>query len=123
MSGASEIRQLAADLSQVGARSVPAMRKVFSEAGDFVAKEWRANAEATSGEHGIHYPKSIEAELRFSLNIEVEIGPNPAKRQGGMSFEYGSVNQPPHLDGLKAVDKVEPLVSRAIGLAVEDLLP
>lgn len=123
---AHEIRQLAADLSKVGPKMVGPMRKVFQEAGDLVAKEWAANAEATSGEHGKHYPKSITAELKFSLgNIVADVGPDVSRKQGGMGpgFEYGSVNQPPHLDGLKAVDKVEPLVARAIDLAVQDLLP
>jgi hypothetical protein len=30
--------------------------------------------------------------------------------QGGMSFEYGSRNQPPHLDGLHALDTIGPRV-------------
>lgn len=124
--GAGEIRRLAADLSAVSAKMVGPMRAVFKESGDLLAQEWANNARATSGVHGKHYPNSIDADLRFSLgNIEAEVGPNAGKPQGrmGRGFEFGSVNQPPHLDGLKAVDKLEPLVEKAIEAAVADLIP
>lgn len=121
--GAGEIRKLAADLSAVTTKMVGPMRKVWQEIGDQTSKEWAAIATTTAGTHGRHYPKSIDAELRFSTNLEVEIGPNPAKKQGGMSFEYGSVNQPPHLDGLKAVDKMTPVVEVVARAALDGLMP
>ena len=123
--GAAEVRKLAADLSAVSAKMVGPMRKVFDESGALLARTWADNARATSGTHGKHYPNSIDHELVASFGIAVEVGPNSAKPQGSMGrgFEFGSVNQPPHLDGAKAMDKVEPLVVRAVGLAVEDLLP
>lgn len=124
--GAAEIRRLAADLSAVSRKMVVPMRSVFKESGDLLAKEWANNARATSGTHGKHYPNSIDADLTFSLgNIEAEVGPNSGKPQGvmGRGFEFGSVNQPPHLDGLKAVDKLEPLVEKVIEAAVSDLIP
>ena len=123
--GASEIRKLAADLSAAGPKMVKPMRSVFKEIGDETAKRWRANAEATSGEHGKHYPKSIDADLTFSLNLSVEIGPNSAKPQGrmGRGFEFGSVNQPPHLDGLKAVTQMEPLAVISAKSALDRLIP
>lgn len=122
---AAEIHKLAADLSAVSAKMVGPMRQVFKESGDLLAEEWRSNAEATSGVHGKHYPKSITADLTFSTNIEVEVGPDSSMKQGvmGRGFEFGSVNQPPHLDGLRAVDKLEPLVQTAIGQAVDRLMP
>lgn len=124
--GASEFRKLAADLSAVSSKMVTPMRQVFKESGDLLAKEWAANARATSGVHGKHYPKSITADLTFSLgNIVAEVGPDSSKPQGrmGRGFELGSVNQSPHLDGLKAVDKLEPLVQTAISQAVDRLMP
>lgn len=124
--GAAEVRKLAFDLSAVSAKMVGPMRSVFKESGDMLAQEWSANARATSGVHGKHYPNSIDADLTFSLgNIEVEVGPNAAKPQGrmGRGFEFGSVNQRPHLDGLKAVDHLEPLIEKVIAVAVEDLIP
>ena len=74
-------------------------------------KRTTANATATAGTHGKHYPKSITAERTLSIgSIGVEVGPDSGMPQGGMGpgFEYGSVNQPPHLDGNKAADVHEP---------------
>lgn len=108
---ASEFYKLSADLSQVGAKAVPAMRGVMLEAGEALKQEWASGARETSGAHGVHYPDSIEAEIAFGVSqIAVDVGPNGGKPQGGMSFEYGSRNQPPHLDGLKAIDRVAPRV-------------
>jgi hypothetical protein len=120
-----EIRKLAADLSAAGPKMVGPMRKVWQEIGDKVADEWRANATATSGAHGKHYPKSIDAELTFSTNLSVEVGPNSSKPQGvmGRGFEFGSANQPPHLDGLKAVDKMTPVVEVAARSALDSVIP
>ena len=122
---AHELRELGHDLSEVGPKMVKPMRAVFQESGDLLASEWAKNATETSGVHGKHYPKSIDAELRASFGIVVDVGPNTSKKQGSMGpgFEYGSVNQPPHLDGQRAADKVGPLIERAISLAVTELLP
>lgn len=118
---ASELVALSRDLGKIGARSTAAMYGVFKEAGERLEDQWRANARETSGEHGKHYPDSIDTTMRVSTNIVVEVGPNPAKPQGGMSFEYGSVNQPPHLDGQKAADKLEPVLGTMIDQALKDL--
>jgi hypothetical protein len=122
---ADEIRRLAADLSAAGPKMVGPMRKVWQEIGDRTAKEWADIARTTSGVHGKHYPNSIDAELTFSTNLSVEIGPNSAKKQGSMGrgFEFGSVNQPPHLDGLKAVDKMTPAVEVVARSVIDGLIP
>lgn len=118
---ASEVYKMAADLSQVGARSVPAMRGVMLAAGEAFADEWQANARETSGEHGKHYPDSISAELAFDITgISVDVGPDKSKKQGSMGrgFEFGSVNQPPHLDGLRALDGMQVRAERMVDSAV-----
>lgn len=118
---ASEVYSLAGDLSQVGARTVPALRGVMRDLGDALAKEWRENAIETSGEHGKHYPNSITSRLALGLSrIEVEAYADPAKRQGSMArgFEFGSRNQPPHLDGLRALTSVAPRADRVIASAM-----
>jgi hypothetical protein len=122
---ADEIRKLAADLSAAGPKMVGPLRKVWQEIGDRTAQEWADIATVTAGTHGKHYPKSIDAELTFSVNLSVEIGPNSAKKQGSMGrgFEFGSVNQPPHLDGLKAVTKMEPVVEVMARSAVDQVIP
>lgn len=122
---ADEIRRLAADLSAAGPKMVAPMRKVWGEFGERGAQEWAKNARATSGTHGKWYPDSIDSELTFSANLSVEIGPNSAKKQGSMGrgFEFGSVNQPPHLDGVKAMDKMTPLFEVAARAALDGLIP
>jgi hypothetical protein len=120
-SDASEVYRMAADLSQVGARSVPAVRGVMAEVGGAFAREWAANARETSGEHGKHYPDSIDSELVFDITgISVDVGPNRDKKQGAMGrgFEFGSQNQPPHLDGLRALDGMQKRAERSIDSAV-----
>jgi hypothetical protein len=126
MSGAAEVYKLAADLSQVGPKSIPAMRGVMAEVGSAFALEWAANARETSGQHGKWYPDSIDSELAFDIGgISVDVGPNSAKKQGSMGrgFEFGSVNQPPHLDGLRALDGTQMRAERIIDSAIGRLFP
>jgi hypothetical protein len=118
---ARELYALARDFEKIGAKSATVMYGVFKDAGNDLRDEWRANARATSGQHGKHYPNSITADMRVSTNIEVEIGPDPRLPQGGMSFEFGSVNQPPHLDGQRAADTVVPRIDRRIDAALGHL--
>ena len=116
---ASEVYKLAGDLTAVTAKMVPALRAGMQGAGESFAEAWKSNARATSGQHGVHYPDAISAELVFDLGgVSVDVGPETGKPQGGMSFEFGSQNQPPHLDGLRAMKFVEPQVERIIDAAV-----
>lgn len=117
----SEILALSSDLTQVGAKAVPALRGSMGAVGEAFAQQWASNAAATSGQHGVHYPASIDSELVFSLtSITVEAGPNADKPQGSMGrgFEFGSVNQPPHLDGVRAMDAIEPRAEQVIDTTV-----
>ncbi len=121
---ASEVYALAADLSQIGAKSVPTARTAMLAAGKVVEAAWRNNAIVTSGVHGKHYPNSIDSELTFGVTaITVEVGPNAAKPQGSMGrgFEYGSQNQPPHLDGARALADNEGPIERAFDQAMNSL--
>ena len=98
----------------------------MAEAGEAFAEDWRDNAVETSGEHGKHYPNSIDSELVFDLGgVSVDVGPNAAKKQGSMGtgFEFGSVNQPPHLDGLRALDGFQMRVERMVDATIGHLLP
>ena len=121
---ASEILALAVGLQQAGVRAGAAIREPVLAAGEMIATVWRTGARMSSGAHGIHYPDSIEADMVFDLGgASVEVGPNPGMPQGGMSFEHGSRNQPPHLDGSRAVDELGPAIERRIDSAVGFLLP
>lgn len=123
---ASEIYELAGDMSQVGAKAVPALRETMAQAGEAFADDWRDNARETSGAHGVHYPDSIDSDLVFDLGgVSVDVGPNAGKKQGSMGrgFEFGSQNQPPHLDGLRALDGIQQRVERQVDAMIGHLLP
>lgn len=119
---ARELAAVAVDIGAVGVQSTRAMVEVFQEGGDTLANTWAHNARQTSGVHGKHYPNSIDWEMRLSTNIVIEVGPNPAKPQGRMSFENGSVNQPPHLDGQRAADYELPVIERRIDRRLDAIL-
>jgi hypothetical protein len=123
---ASEIYRLAGDLTQVSAKMVPALRTTMGAAGEVFANDWAANARETSGTHGKHYPDSIDSELVFNAGgVSVDVGPNAAKKQGSMGrgFEFGSENQPPHLDGLRALDGAQKRVEKMVDATIGHLLP
>ena len=107
---ANELREFAAEMPRLGVAGGRAMVKVMIEGGNELRDKWRDNAKETAGEHGRLYPNSIEANMRVSTDIVIDIGPNPNKPQGGMSFEFGSSKQPAHLDGQRAADEVLPVI-------------
>lgn len=115
---ASEVRALALEMPKLGVRGVKAVDAAMAAGALALEAAWRSNAEATAGEHGKHYPASIDHERKGGLAIEYEVGPNPGMPQGGMSFEEGSVNQPPHLDGQHAADMVLPRIERMVDAAL-----
>lgn len=67
-------------------------------------------ARRTAGKHGKHYPDAFSVEALSPF--EYEYGPESASPQGDMSFEYGSRNQPPHLDLSKSADIVGPKLEK-----------
>jgi hypothetical protein len=125
MAGASEIFDLAADFGKASASVASTAFAVFKAEGEVFADDWRSNAEATSGAHGVHYPSSITSEAKLSFGIHIETGPESGMLQGrmGRGFEFGSRNQPPHLDGLRALPAAEKRLETAAGAAVERVLP
>ena len=114
--GTDDFRDAAKGLAFVGARIIPAARAAMGQAGSVFAREWAKNAKMTSGAHGRHYPKSITSNLALTVgSVAVDVGPDRERKQGGMGpgFEFGSKNQPPHLDGLKAMNSIEAEVEAA----------
>lgn len=124
MSGADDFFELANDLGKASAGVAKALYTVYAESGDAFADDWRANAVETSGEHGKHYPASITSETRVAFGIHVETGPDSSMPQGGMGrgFEFGSRNQPPHLDGARALPAAESRLERGADTAIGFLL-
>lgn len=69
-------------------------------------------AKESAGRHGKHYHRAFSAEQVTPLSYEY--GPDSAKPQGGMSFERGSRNQPPHLDLAKSADLIGPAFAQDV---------
>lgn len=123
---ASDFHRLADELADVGPRSVPALRSGMAAAGKYVERAWQNNARATSGAHGKHYPDSITSEILLGFgSVTVEVGPDSSRLQGrmGRGFEFGSRNQPPHLDGAKALESSGAMIERSVANALDPLFP
>lgn len=119
--GGNPARIAALELGKIPTAKFAAIRTVMDGAGEAFAREWADNARETAGEHGKHYPDSITAERVVAVSgISVDVGPDKSRRQGGMGlgFEFGSENQPPHLDGLRAQDALAPRLERMIDAAM-----
>lgn len=106
------INDLTGDLLEIRATARKDMRAVVRDgikAGNILAKGY---AERSSGEHGKWYPRAFRAEMHTSLfgggagAISGEYGPVTGPRQGRMSFEWGSRNQPPHRDLNRSADVI-----------------
>lgn len=125
MSGADEVFRLADDFGTAAKAIGEALYDTFEAEGETLAEDWRHNAEQTAGDHGRHYPKSITSETKLAIGIHVEVGPESGRRQGGMGrgFELGSANQPPHLDGLRALPAAEARLEKAADATIGFLLP
>jgi hypothetical protein len=107
--------QVAAGMGRISGTTLIALGEVIDTAAVELRDEWRANATQTAGVHGKRYPASINYKMFRSFGvIGADIEPNEGMAQGGMSFEFGSRNQPPHLDGQRAADRYAPLIARRI---------
>ncbi len=114
----SEVARLAADLSAAPGRVQRRSANIVEEEAKALRDTWRNNARRTAGRHGKHYPNAITHEVR---GLSAEIGPESGRPQGGMSFEFGSRNQPPHLDGTRAADVHAPRFERRAAEAIGDM--
>lgn len=123
MSGAEEFFDLARDFEKASIKTASALYDAFKAGGEGFRDDWRDNARQTAGVHGKHYPDAITTETRLAFGIEVVTGPEKGRKQGGMSFELGSRNQPPHLDGLRAMPLAEKRIDRLTDSAIGHTLP
>lgn len=74
----------------------------------------------SSGVHGKHYPRAFTVERRGIADFIY--GPEAGMPQGGMSFENGSRNQPPHRDLARSADTLGPKFVRRVGKAIDRAL-
>lgn len=102
-----DIDDLANDLAAIPAMAARDMRSAVGDAADYGNRIAQANARGTSGAHGKHYPRAFTADAprgTGGAGFSAEYGPVAGRPQGGMSFEFGSRNQRPHLDLAKSKD-------------------
>jgi hypothetical protein len=103
----SDVRRLERHL----ARSIPRVRRearqVVMRGAVNVKRDWRANAAATGRKHAKHYPRTVGFDIgAYGPDIwAATIGPDKGGVQGplGAILEYGSVKNPPHNDGGRAL--------------------
>lgn len=108
-----DLDDLQRDMVDIAKRAPRDMRDHVREAtkvGNTVAKDY---ARASAGRHGKHYHRAFTTDLTSFYgfgggSIVGEYGPDPARPQGGMSFEGGSRNQPAHNDLAKSADRIAP---------------
>lgn len=107
-----------AHFGDIEKNSINQIHSAVERASVNVRDQWRTNATATAGTHGKHYPKSIQYQMKSGFNhITGEIMPKGGP-QSDMSFEFGSRNQPPHLDGQRSLDGRRGEIQRMINRAV-----
>jgi hypothetical protein len=110
---------LAADMADIPPRAKVDMRDTVREGvkvGNTVAKDF---ARVSSGQTGKLYPRSFSSQMNrggglFGNVISGEYGPVSASPQGGMSFEFGSRNQKPHLDLNRSADLIGPSFAQEV---------
>lgn len=125
MMGADEVMGLARDFEAASREVAREVFNVYRDAGEEMADGWSANATATAGAHGKHYPGTITSEMKVGLDVTLHVGPESAQKQGGMGpgFEFGSVNQPAHLDGAKEIFPTERKILQRTDAAIGFLAP
>lgn len=119
---------LIADLEKVGKEAPPKLRGVVKDGiktGNSVAKDF---ARESAGAHGKHYHRAFTTEMRPTYTVfghrlySGEYGPDIAYPQGGMSFEWGSRNQPPHGDLNKSADIIGPAFAGEVRGVIDEVL-
>jgi hypothetical protein len=119
------LEALALQMDQVAATAARDARQIVSKGALNVKTDWRANAQATAGVHARHYPRSIGYDLTtLPVGASAVIGPDKGMRQGALGnlLEYGSVHNPPHNDGGRALLTEEPRFLAAVQALAARLL-
>lgn len=117
---------LSGDLAAAARAVVAGCRQVVSRGALNVKRDWANNARASSGRHAPAYPSSIGYDLTPAPGggTGAVIGPDKAARQGALGnlLEFGSVKNPPHNDGGRALAAEEPRFVAAVQDLGERLL-
>ena len=119
----SDLDRLAADLGAAADGVHRKAREVVERNATELRDQWRDNVRVTGRRHAVHYLKAVTAEqIPAADGIAWEVGPDSSMKQGAMSFEFGSSNQPPHLDGMRAAVQQEPKFIKDLKEITKDML-
>ncbi|MEU3255859.1 hypothetical protein [Streptomyces sp. NPDC006997] len=119
----SDVRRLQRHL----ARSIPVVRRdaraVTMRGAVNIKRDWQQNARQTAPRHAPLYPGSIGFDLAgFGPDLWMAIiGPDKGGPQGALGnlLEYGSVKNPPHNDGGRALAEELPRFEAQLALLAE----
>lgn len=88
-----------------------------------IKKDWQKNARQTAPRHARLYPGAISYDIApYGRDIVMAtIGPDKGRAQGALGnlLEYGSVKNPPHRDGGRALDAEMPRFEAQIQLLAD----
>lgn len=113
------IDDVADDLRSIAVQTKPTISTTVRNEARLGNELARGFAKKSAGKHGKHYPNAFSVEMTGATTAEY--GPDASKPQGGMSFERGSRNQPPHLDLARSADIVATRLGPAVLRNVGDL--
>jgi hypothetical protein len=117
---ARNIRDLANDFGHVPSRATRSVANVVGDQAKRGTRLAQTFARSSAGDHGHLYPRTITSERRDTAGLSWVYGPDSAMPQGGMSFEFGSRNQPPHLDLNRSADIIGPTLAQKVMDAISD---
>lgn len=118
-----DLRSLTHDLTEAPAKMQREALGIVEHGAVNVKQGWADNARQSSGVYAPAYPSSISYDISLAAAlagaVEARIGPDKSRRQGALGnlLEFGSVNNPPHNDGGRALNKEAPNFERAISEA------
>ena len=122
------LRDLESDLRKIGPQMVRDGARIVRDNVRDGGQTARRIAKWTAGRHGKDYPRSItwdrSASTFFGFGggaIQGSYGPDSSMPQGGMSFEEGSRNQPPHNDLANSLDIIRPKFHRDVDHMLDGL--
>ncbi len=119
----SDVRRLERHLARVVPQARRDTRAVVMRGAVNIKNGWKTNARATSGRHARHYPRTVGFDIA-ALGPDLwmaTIGPDKSAVQGALGnlLEYGSVQNPPHNDGGRALAAELPAFEAQLALIAD----
>ena len=119
----SDVRRLERHLARAIPRARRDARMVTRRGAMNIKRDWKSNARSSAPKHAPLYPSSIGFDFAaYGPDIFMAIiGPDKGGPQGALGnlLEYGSVKNPPHRDGGRALDVEEPRFEAQLALIAE----